>query len=82
VRLREEPQDFSGAGMPAERLLRKQPASLDFDLEHASRRLDELYVRLRVGLADFGRQTGSPGFVVSNDAVFDHDTHAVYNSRA
>jgi len=29
------------------------------------------------GIADFGRQTGGPRFVVSDDAVFDCDGHGV-----
>jgi hypothetical protein len=59
-----------------EGLLGEDPAPVDFDLERAARRLDQLYVRVRVVLADFSRQTGSPGLVVSNDAVLDRYTHS------
>jgi hypothetical protein len=82
VGLLEEAQNLAGRGMPAERLLGEHLAPVHLDLEHASRRLDELHCCLRVRLADLGRQTGGPGFVVSNDAVFDHYAHTVYNSRA
>jgi hypothetical protein len=82
LRLREEPQDLAGRGVPAERFFRKQLPPVHLDLEHAPRRLDEFHFRLRVHPADLGRQTGGPGFVVSNDAVFDHYAHTVYNSRA
>jgi len=68
--------------MPAERLLREHLAAIYFNLEHTPRRLNELYVGLRVTVTDLGRQTGGPGFIVSNDAVFDDHAHGVYDSRA
>jgi hypothetical protein len=61
--------------MPLQRLLRKHPAAVHFDLENAAGRLDELDLRLRKGLADLGRQTGGPGLIVSDDAEFDRDAH-------
>jgi hypothetical protein len=68
--------------MASERLLGKDAAPVDFDLEHAARRLDQFHVGVRVGLPDLGRQTGGPGLVVSDDAVLDRDTHSVNDSRA
>jgi len=65
-----------------EGFLGEDPATVDLDLKHAARRLDQLHVGVGVALADFGRQTGGAGLVVSDDAVFDRDTHAVKDSRA
>ena len=53
-----------------------------FYLEHAAGRLYQLHVSVGVGFADLGRQTGGPGLVVSDDAVFDRHTHGVNDSRA
>src|SRR6059036_3254567 len=44
-------------------------------VQRAARGLDQLDVRVRVGLADFGRQTGGPRLVVSDDTVLDGDAH-------
>jgi hypothetical protein len=63
-------------------LLGEHAAPIDLDLEHATRRLDQLDVSVRVVLADLGRQTGGPGLVVSDDAVFDRDAHVINDSRA
>ena len=46
------------------------------DLESTSSRRDQLYLRIRKSLPNFGRQTGGPGLIVSNDAVFDRDLHS------
>jgi hypothetical protein len=62
--------------MATEPLLRVQQSSLELDLERAARGLDELDLRVGILFADFGRQTGGPGFIVSDDAVFDGDPHA------
>jgi hypothetical protein len=80
--LLDQPQHLPLLGVASEALLGENAASVDLDLEHASGRLDQLYVGVRVGLADFGRQTGGPGLVVSDDAVFDGDSHAINDSRA
>ena len=77
-----ESHDFSGLGVASQRLLGENATAIDLHFEHAARRLDQLHVGVRVGLADFGRQTGGPWLVVSDDAVFDGDTHAVNDSRA
>jgi len=61
--------------VPSERLLRKHPAPVDLDFEHAARGLDELHLRLGVGLANLSRQTGGSRFVVSDYAVLDGDPH-------
>jgi len=63
-------------------LLGENAATVDLDLEDAARRLDQLHVGVGVGLANFGRQTGGARLVVSDDAVFDRDPHAVNDSRA
>ena len=69
-------------GVPAQRLLGKDAAPIHLHFEHAARRLDQLHVGMGIGLADFGRQTGGPRLVVSDDAVFNRDTHVVNDSRA
>jgi hypothetical protein len=66
----------------SQRLLGENAATVDLDLEHAARRLDQLHIGVGVGLADFGRQTGGSRLVVSDDAVFDRDAHGVNDSRA
>jgi hypothetical protein len=58
-----------------QRLLREYAATIDLYLEHAARGLDELDFRLGKGLADLGRQTGSPWLIVSDDAEFDRYAH-------
>jgi hypothetical protein len=68
--------------MASHRLFGEDAATVDLDLEHAARRLDQLHVGVRVGLTDFGRQTGGSRLVVSDDAVFDRDAHGVNDSRA
>jgi len=75
-------QHFSPLGVPAQGLFREDAATIHFHLEHAARRLDQLHVGMGIGLADLGRQTGGPRLVVSDDAVFDGDTHDVNDSRA
>lgn len=63
-------------GVAPDRLLGEDPTSIHFHLEHATGGLDQLHIGVRVNLADLGRQTGGPRLVVSDDAVFDRDSHA------
>ena len=77
-----ESHHFSGLGVASQRLLGEEAAAIDLHLEHAARRLNQLHVGVGVGLADFGRQTGGSWLVVSDDAVFDRNAHAVNDSRA
>jgi len=56
--------------------------ALHFDVEDPAGGLDELDLRVRKGAADLGRQTGGPGFVVSNDAVLNGYAHVVNDSGA
>jgi hypothetical protein len=74
--------DFAGLGVASHRFLGEHTTPVDLDLEHAARRLDQFYVGVGVGLANLGRQTGSPGLIVSNDAEFDRHAHAVNDTRA
>jgi hypothetical protein len=62
--------------MPSQRLLGEDASAVDLNFEHAAGGFDEFHFRVRVFLADLGRQTGSPGLVVSNDAIFDCDPHS------
>ena len=61
----------------AEHLLGENDPAVHVHLEYAARGLDELDLGVRVRLTNLGRQTGSPGFVVSDDAEFDGNAHAV-----
>src|SRR5437762_2488034 len=74
-RLLNQAQHFPGFSVPPEGLFGEQATPVDLDFEHAARGLDQLDVRVRVGLADFGRQTGGPRLVVSDDTVLDGDAH-------
>src|SRR5690242_7115525 len=74
--LLEQPDHLALVGMALQRLLREYASAIHLYLEHAARRLDELDLRLRKGLANLGRQTGSPWLVVSDDAEFDRHAHA------
>ena len=62
--------------------LGEDAAPVDVDFENAAGGLNQPHFSMRKGAADFGRQTGGPWFVVSNDAVFDCDGHVVNDSRA
>jgi hypothetical protein len=45
------------------------------DFEHTSTPLQQLDRCVGICFPNLGRQTGGPGFVVSNDAVADTDVH-------
>lgn len=62
--------------MASERLFGKDDVTVHSDLEEAAGRFDEANVGSRITRADVGRQTGGPGFVVSNHAILDRDLHA------
>lgn len=47
------------------------------NFESAAPRRNQLDFSLGEPLTNLGRQTGGPGFVVSNDAVFDRDLHSL-----
>src|SRR5213080_5031289 len=64
-------------GVAPDGLLGEHAAPIDLDFEHAARGLNQLDVRVRVGLTNFGRQTGGPRLVVSDDTVFDGDAHTL-----
>jgi hypothetical protein len=51
------------------------------DIEHAAAAADELRLDTEF-LFDRGRQTGGPGKVVSNAAVFDRQVHVFLNRSA
>jgi hypothetical protein len=78
----EQLDDFARLGVPAGLSLGEHELAVYFHFEHTSRGLDELHVRVGECLSDVGRQTGGPWFVVSNDAVFDRDSHGVNISGA
>jgi hypothetical protein len=57
--------------MAAELALGKHQVAVEHHLEDTTRRLDQLHVRVGIGLVNLGRQTGGPWLVASNTAVFD-----------
>lgn len=61
--------------MTPECALGKDEHAVPADFEHSPTPLQELDGCVRICLANLGRQTGGPGFVVSNDAVTDGDMH-------
>jgi hypothetical protein len=58
-----------------ERPLRKHQHAVVGYLEHTTAPLQQLDRCVWKGPSNLGRQTGGPGFVVSNDAVADRDVH-------
>jgi hypothetical protein len=65
------------SGLP----LGKHQATVGHNLEGAAGRLQQTHLDSGVRLSQFGRQTGGPGFIVSNDAVFDRHVHGSHRSR-
>jgi hypothetical protein len=57
--------------MAAELALGKHQVTVEHHLEDTTRRLDQLHLRVGIGLVNLGRQTGGPWLVASNTAVFD-----------
>jgi hypothetical protein len=78
----EEAHNFAGLGVAFRALLGKDGAAVRLYLEDAAGGLDEFHFRMREGIANLGRQTGGPRFVVSDDAVLDRNLHVVNDSRA
>ena len=67
--------DLARLRVAAQSLLGENAPSVHFDLERASRGLDQLDLGGGEFLANLGRQTGGPGLIVSDDAEFDRDAH-------
>jgi hypothetical protein len=82
VGLPQQSHDFPGLGVAFECLLGEDAAAVQFDLEHAARRLDQPDLRLRERRANLGRQTGSPRLIVSDDAELDGHAHGGNDSGA
>ena len=80
--LRDGPEHLTRLRVAPQFLLGEDDFTVHRHLEHASRRLDERDLGVRVGLTDLGRQTGGQWLVVSDDAVFDRDPHEWNHSRA
>jgi hypothetical protein len=78
----EEAHDFTGLGVAPRALLGENDAAVHLYFKDAAGGLDEFHFRMREGIANLGRQTGGPRFVVSDDAVLDRDLHVVNDSRA
>lgn len=78
----DEAHDFTRLGVAFRALLGKDDAAVHFHLERTAGGLDELHFRVREGVANLGRQTGGPRFVVSDDAELDRHLHGVNDSRA
>jgi hypothetical protein len=80
--LADEPDYFTGFGVALRGFLGEDAAAVDVHFEHAARGLDETHLGVGICFANFGRQTGGPRFVVSDDAVFNRHRHGVNDSRA
>ena len=61
--------------MTPDRLLGEDEIAIHRHLEYPTGRLDKADLGIRVGLLQLGRQTGSPRFVVSDNAILDHHLH-------
>jgi hypothetical protein len=66
--------------MSAKGLLREDENTIAHDLEDAATALEQLHGGVGVFRRDLGRQTGGPGFIVSDDAVANGDVHAWLNN--
>jgi hypothetical protein len=66
---------FTRLGMSADCFLGEDEGAIDRNFERAPRRLLEAELRARNRFLELGYQTGSPGSVVSDHAVFDGDMH-------
>jgi hypothetical protein len=62
--------------VPLELFFGEDEAAVHDHLEHTAGRLNQLHVGVRECATQLGRQTGGPGLVVSNDAVFDRHAHS------
>jgi hypothetical protein len=63
--------------MPAEFGFLEDRHAVPQHLEPSAFGWDQAHVSVRKSHADLGCQTGSPRFVVSDDAVLDRDIHAI-----
>src|SRR5262245_45995925 len=72
----QQTHDFSGLGVAFLSLLGEYATSVELNLEHPARRLDQPHLHLREGGTNLGRQTGGPRLIVSNDAEFYCDAHS------
>ena len=62
--------------MAPKRALRKDGDTVTHDLENAAAPLEQVDLRPRVLRPNLGRQTGGPGFVVSDHAIANGDVHS------
>jgi hypothetical protein len=65
-----------------EGFLGENAPSIQIDLEYPAGRLDQPDLGLGERGPNLGRQTGGPGFIVSDDAEFDRDAHDGNDSGA
>jgi len=68
---------LAGCGVAVECLLGKHQMPVDDNLEDTTPRWDGFHLHLGPFLSELGHQTGDPGLIVSNDAVFNRDDHWV-----
>ena len=79
--LRQRLEDLFRLGKSTEGLLGEDQLAVAGDLENASLPFDQPGFDTEL-LLDLGRQTGGPGEIVSDAAVFDLDSHAVWSPSA
>ena len=81
-RLANQAQHFTALGVTPRGFLGEQAPPVDVHFKDTAGRLNQSHLSVRICIADLGRQTGGPWFVISNDAVFNRDCHGVNDSRA
>jgi hypothetical protein len=69
--------DLSRLGVTAERALGKDEIAVHRNLEHPAGRRHQADLRLREQLLQLSRQTGGSRLVISDNAILDHDAHAL-----
>jgi hypothetical protein len=80
--LPQQPDDFPRLGVTLEGFLGEDATPIRLDFEDPARRLDQPHFRLRERRPNLGRQTGSPRFIVSDDAELDGHAHGGNDSGA
>ena len=71
----DEPEDLSGLRVPSDLRLLEDRDAEDLDLEPSATGPNEVKIHMGILLADFGRQPGGLGLVVSDPAVVDSNVH-------
>ena len=71
----DQAEDFFWLGVTSGLELREDQLAVERNFERTTRAMHQLHGGIGKPPLDFGRQTGGPGFVVSNYAVLYGDLH-------